>query len=167
VNKAWGVGMIEGVPTCPLSFRAEVLAGVTTPALTMSSSFCESLQLVASSLPSSLLSFGDLGNKAFGVGMIEDVTTCSLSLRAKVRAGVTTPALASLASVLRARTASSAVSPLPRARCLGHLVRRPLSAACRNDVMTRSWFVGVLGWSARASAMISSLWASVKPQVRR
>ncbi len=161
------MGMFEGVPTCPLSFRAEVLAGVTTPALTMSSSFCESLQLAAGSVPNSLLSFGDLGNKAFGVGMIEDGTTCSLSLRAELRACVTTPALASLASVLRAGTASSAVSPLLRARCFGRPVRRPWSATCRNDVMNGSRYVGVLGWCARTSAMISSLWASVKPQARR
>ena len=59
-------------------------------------------------LPNCLLSVGDLVNKAFGVGMIEGVTTCSLSLRAEVRACVTTPASLAL-RVLRARTASSAV----------------------------------------------------------
>jgi hypothetical protein len=67
-------------------------------------------------LPISLQSFGDIVNKAFGVGMINGVAACSLTFRAELRAGVTTPALAS---------------------------------------------------SARASAMISSIWTSVKPQGRR
>ena len=48
-------------------------------------------------LPISLLSFGDILNKSFGVGMIKGVTTCSLTFRAEVRAGVTTPALVSSA----------------------------------------------------------------------
>jgi hypothetical protein len=61
-------------------------------------------------LPNPLLCVGDPVNKAFGVGMIEGVSTCPLSFRAEVQAGVTTPGLASLAlRFLRARTASSAV----------------------------------------------------------
>jgi hypothetical protein len=90
-------------------------------------------------------------NKSLGVG-IKGVPTCPSSFRAGVRAGVPTPALASLASGLPAHAASSAVSPPPWAHCFSHFLRKSWVACCRNDGMTRSSVVDELGWSSDRSA---------------